>query len=710
MICPTKALLGLLPVLAWAAGPPVINDLQPRGAQRGRPFTLTLAGRELAEVTKVHSTLPATFTPMTAEKPAGSMMNLDGRYASFLVEPKGEIPVGIYPIRVETADGLSNIQMLSIGSFAEMPEEESQPGALPNRNDTIESAQPLPAASITVNGTLRGAERDLYRWQAKAGERRVFELEGRRIGSAIDPVVRILDATGKQLLRGEDSPLLGLDTRLDFTAPKDGYYYIEVTDARFSAQSANYYRLKSGSYAYPTEIFPLGGRRGEVVEVALGGTHRVPADLKAVPARLPLTYVNLGDGASLPLPFDLGTYPEVTEPATTALTLPVTVNGRLAKPAEVDEFQLAVKPGDHLIIQVHARELGTSKLMAILNVADAAGKRIARSGDEPLPEELYAVTNSKTAGDPYVAFKVPAGVNTLKVSIEDLARRGGAHYAYRVSAWKEANSFTANVGVPYINIPAGGTVLVPVSVNRRGYDGDIKFRVANPPKGLIVEGGYIPPESSDYIQGNRGFIRAGTLMLTAESNVKIPASELTIEAIGWLPDGTILTRRAEGPGMLVNVAGAVNQGALDRQRPVSASWLGLELPAAGTRALPAQLSVKLEKTTRKASGDELLFRWKWNARGVTVPETVGMSLVGAADVRAIEMAADAKDKTTGTFLVTTTRLTRPGRYDFYVVGNVMVDGQNEAIYSRPLDIRIEPAPDENKKETSNADATNAAGR
>src|SRR5690349_4853268 len=98
------------------AAPPSINDLQPRGAQKGRPFTLTLVGRELLEGAKIWSTMPATFTPMAPEK-TGPMM--DGRYATFLVEPKSELAVGVYPIRIITTDGMSNIQLFTVGAFPE---------------------------------------------------------------------------------------------------------------------------------------------------------------------------------------------------------------------------------------------------------------------------------------------------------------------------------------------------------------------------------------------------------------------------------------------------------------------------------------------------------------------------------------------------------------------------------------------------------------
>src|ERR1700678_3385974 len=134
---------------------PTIADLQPRGAQKGRPFTLTLVGKNLGDGGKIWSTMPATFTPLAPEK-TGPMT--EGRYATFLVEPSNDLAVGVYPLRVERPDGISNIQLFTAGAFPEYIEDESRPGALPNSNDTIETAQALPPGPLTLNGTLRGAE------------------------------------------------------------------------------------------------------------------------------------------------------------------------------------------------------------------------------------------------------------------------------------------------------------------------------------------------------------------------------------------------------------------------------------------------------------------------------------------------------------------------------------------------------------------------
>src|SRR6267143_2368535 len=87
----------LVPALTLSAQP-VITELRPRGAQEGKPFTLTLAGRNLGEGAKIRSTMPASFTLLTPDQPAptqplqGGPMQAEGRYATFLVEPTADLP------------------------------------------------------------------------------------------------------------------------------------------------------------------------------------------------------------------------------------------------------------------------------------------------------------------------------------------------------------------------------------------------------------------------------------------------------------------------------------------------------------------------------------------------------------------------------------------------------------------------------------------
>lgn len=100
-----RFLIPFLIATALAAAPPAITELQPRGTQKGRPFELTVVGQNLGEGATIISSLPATFTPLGSSKPG-----MESRYATFLVEPTADWPVGVYPSasRPPTASPISS--------------------------------------------------------------------------------------------------------------------------------------------------------------------------------------------------------------------------------------------------------------------------------------------------------------------------------------------------------------------------------------------------------------------------------------------------------------------------------------------------------------------------------------------------------------------------------------------------------------------------
>ncbi len=672
--------------ITLAAAPPTITELQPRGAQKGRPFLLTIAGTNLTEGPAVLSSLPANFTAVSSEKPG---------YATFLVEPTADWPVGTYPVRLQAANGLSNILLLSIGAFPELVEEESRPGSLPHQNDTIERAQTLPSSPITINGKLMGPERDVYRLQIKAGERRVFEVDARRAGSAIDPVIHVYDAAGKRIARSEDDPTIGLDARLDLSFPKEGFYYVEIFDARFSAQAQNFYRFKTGAYQYPTGIYPLGGRRGEQVELTLSNT-KIKADLTNT--KLNQISVNLPDSPSLPLAFAVGDYPEISEPVTTPFTLPITINGRLAQPGEIDKYELPVEPGEELIFELQARELGTSKLTGLIVVSDESGKRLAAAGDAPLPVDVAAVqASSRTLGDPLLLFKVPVGVQRITVSVEDLAKRGGTHYAYRLTAKRAAYDLRATIVTPFLNIPAGGTAIVAIDVERRGFMGPLKVEPVNLPAGLTVAGGDLAADIPDPLI--RTMNRRANLSLTATKDLKLSGAELGFRVVG-----DKIERAATGIGYLIAVNGASTQGVVDRQRALNGLALGYQLPTATTAAEPAILTLSLDKTEQKEAGFEYRFRWRWTLSNSMqpLPDTVNVDVPNLQSNRVIEVEVDKKDKTTGTFLLTTSKNSLAGLYSIGISGRLMVGAMPLDIFSPLLRLDVpELQTDETKTNATN---------
>jgi hypothetical protein len=680
-----ERLLGaiLLVQLTYAAAP-VITELQPRGAERGHAFTLTVTGRDLPSDAKIFSTLPASFTLVKSDTPA-----MPGRSIEFLVEPKSDISPGVYPIRIESPKGISNVLLFTIGTYPEVTEEESRPYARPNLNDSIETAEAIQSSPVTVNGTLRGAERDVFRVYGKAGERRVFEVEARRCGSAIDPVLRILDGNGKQLAISDDAPGAGLDPRIDFTFPREGNYYVEVHDARFSKQTQNFYRLKMGSYAYADGIFPLGGKRGEATEVTFFGTNlktpvKTTVDLRNIAAEKRLTTVALPDSPVLPVNFAVSDLPELIGPIDGLLPVPSVMNARLSKPGQIDRYKIQVEPEETLLFELQARELGTSLLEGIITVYDGSGKKLDSAGDKPLPEDVFAVQgSSRTSSDPFLNLKVPKDVHEITVTVEDLAERGGPLYGYRLSTRRDAEDFKLALAEPYINIPAGGTAILNVVADRRGYDGPIQLTIPDLPQGIQIDGGLIPREL--VVNNNRSFNREGILTLTAAPGVELPARQLVVWGEGKLSNGAAIRRRASGPGMRISVSGATAQGVVDRQRAISAPWLSFDLPAAISEPPPATLEVKQTGLKQMEEGGRYEFAYSWNLKTGTPPKEVDVEIVGARDIRITDMKQLEKG---GTFIVNTTKATDPARYDLYISGMLKTDGGEEMIVSRPIAFEV----------------------
>jgi hypothetical protein len=697
------ALLVSIAFVAPAAAPPMLTGLDPRGAQRGKSFTLTIEGKYLAEGGQVLSTLPATFTPLTPpqEKMAA------GRKLPFLVELKADAAIGAYPIRVQTPDGISNVLLFTIGAFPEVTEAESMPEAIEHTNDSIETAERI-EPPVIVNGTLRGPDRDYYRIHAKQGERLVVEVEARRLGSAIDPVLRIIDASGKQIAQSDDAPALGVDSRVEVTFPRDGDYYALVHDARFSLQSQNFYRLKVGNFAYADGIFPLGWKRGEKVDVELfGGAFSTPgktvADLSGIDRKLDFTRINVpGQPGSLPFLFVVGDLPEKLEPAHAAnepvpLESDTVMNGRISKPGEVDRYKVTVSPGDHWNLELHARGLGTSRLDGVLSIYDTQGKKLASAGDKPPKEDVFSLLSAgRTSSDPWLDFTVPKDVREVAVTVEDLLQRGGPGFGYRLLARKEAPDFTLTVGNPYLNIPAKGTVAVNVSVNRHGFNGPIQLSIPDISNEFIVEGGHIAGEWKDDAYS---ISRNGLLSITAKPDANPrKLAELAIWGEGKTADGAVVRRRARCLGMITDVAGGTgisDAEGRENQNPFVAPWLGFDLPVVVTGEQTGELKPNAPRVLRLVQGTGYELTWNFTKRNpdAKAPETVGadVSSPPAAEIQVRRARTDKKEEKyveKGEFNVLTTTRTPTEKFDLMLSGQDSEENEDAGLIAPIITLDI----------------------
>ena len=583
-----RLVAALFLVTAPALSAPLVKSIRPLGARRGTTFMLTLRGREITPGSELVTDLPGTITRLAPPRD----MKAPDTELPFLVVLGTDAPVGLYTVRLRNADGISNLALLSVGDFPEIENKKEPAGG-----ERMERPVRLITPPVVVNSTLAEAERDVYRFTAQAGQALVFEVEARRLGSAIDPVVRVEDGRGRELAANDDAPGLGGDCRVEVRFQSAGEYRVVVADTRFSAQEQNFYRLKVGSYLYADGIFPAGWQRGKEVEATLFGGNlpkavTVRPDLNLPPGRR-FTNVALpvpaGSAGSLPLQFAVGDLPERLEPEGSGprdLEPDTIVNGRISRPDEVDRYRLAVKTGEKWLIEVEAARLETSRMGAYLALADGSGKVLASAVDAGglnLQKE-FSFTPPERGVDPKILFHVPSGLTDLVVSVEEITRRGGPGYVYRLRATRRYEEFSLESAAPFINIPAGGRAVVSMRVNRDTYAGPIQLSVANLGADLSVEGGHVPAGA-----------REGLLVLTAKPDASPAIRRLEIWGEALSSDREPIRRRAAAVGLVTPVKGA--------RRDVTARRLGMELAAGIARPAPLDLEVS-ERAIKLVQGLE----------------------------------------------------------------------------------------------------------
>ncbi len=670
--------LGLLLVLAAAyplpAAEPILKDLQPRGGQRGKTFTLTLKGEGLVAGADLITTIPGTVSrlapPRDAETPDTEL--------AYLIQLPANAAVGAYPLRVRTADGLSNVQIFSVTDLPEIPEKEP--------NDSITQAQPI-MIPVAVGGKLKGPDQDFFSFTTKPGARLVIEVEARRIGSAIDPVLEVFDSIGRRLAENDDAPGLGVDSRLDMTFPKGGKYYVAVHDAKFSEQTQNFYRLKIGSYAYAEGIFPLGWQRGKSVAVTLFGGNLprpvvVHPDLN-VPAGRAFVAVNLpgpGPVDSLPFQFRLSDLPETLAPpngSPVELRPSTVANGRILKPGEVDRYKLKVAPGEKWMLDLEAATLGTSRLYASLVLRDAQGKKLEAK-------------DVGSGAEPKLAFTVPDKVREITVEVSDVRGQGGPAYGYRLCATPGSGHFSLKILTPYVNVPAHGTAAVQVVAERHGYDGPIQLSIPDLPGDFAVAGGHIAAEVLNY-EGKREPSTIGYLTLTAKPDARPRALELSVWGEGGPPDHPI-RRHAEGPGLMFTVNGEEQYtitADLIPPKPTTYEWLGIELPVGvGTPPAPAVLEIA-DFSIRAVQGMDYLIAYKLvkqtpaiatkNVGGLDLPTVKDLSL----ENKTLPKGADAGKLTLGSTLETPLV-----KFDLVPSATLEINGKEETVTAPALTVEL----------------------
>lgn len=476
-------LLGSLPGILHA-DPPRIEAFRPSGVQRGVATTVTVSGSGL-------SANPVLLAPFGFElQTPDDGKTADGKGWKFSVQVPPTTPPGVYVVRVRTDDGVSNPFLFEVSHVPRAAEAED--------NNAGARAQSVNAPLI-VEGDLAGADIDCFRFSGKKGQKIILDARCARIGSGVDPTLRLTTADGRFLAANEDAPGLLTDARILTVLPEDGDYVAEIADTKYQGQGRTLYSLAIGDVPTAEEVFPLGGRRGETIGLELrGGTiagQRPVAAVLSVPRGVARVLPDEAPDLDVELPTMLavGEYPELREPPDDSpnplrAAVPVVLNGQLDPARDEDRFTIVgLTPGQTLRVSLAAMPFA-SGVDGVLRVLGPSGNEIARADDSNvvLTNKGQKTAVPITSPDPVLDVAVPADTTSLTLAVSDLSGRGGPGFPYRLTVEEARPTFELELLASELNVPRGGWVNLPVNVARNGYNGPIALKVDAPPPGLLV--------------------------------------------------------------------------------------------------------------------------------------------------------------------------------------------------------------------------------
>jgi len=342
---------------------------------------------------------------------------------------------GIYPLTMHRGALLSNRVPFALDSLRETLEREP--------NNAQKEAQKL-TLPVIVNGRIQAAgDVDLFALAGRAGDQFVAEVVARRLGSPLDSVVELTDAAGRRVAISDDYTDKGsglithqADSKITFSLPAGGTYFLRVGDIQRKGGSEYGYRLRVSA---PQPDFELRITPSEIN--ARAGTS-VPVAVHALRK----------DGFSGDILLGLKDAPEG-----------FTLSGGVV-PSGQDQVRLT--------LNVPPVRLAEPISLSLEGRATIQGKTVVRRG-APAEEMMQAFA---------YRHLVPADILRLTV-----LARGGVRVPPRI------------VGDQVVRIPAGGTTRVRVAMPAVRAFEKIELELSEPPEGIELRDVVVTQAGAEFV-------------------------------------------------------------------------------------------------------------------------------------------------------------------------------------------------------------------
>ena len=488
------AITGLMLAL-WAApasAAPEIRNVNIRGLQIGATTTLTIDGTDLLPNPQIVMSLP--IAAQTVQP------NATATRVTIAVTLDKSVQPGMYNLWLGNANGISGKVVIAVDH-------------LPQRAFATE----VDALPVALHGTVASSTKLRTTFVGKKDQDILIEVEAKRLGGKLRPVLHLYDEAGTHIAWSMPSPALRGDTRLQIKLPAAGKYTIELHDLQYAALAPNHFRLKVGMWQFADQVFPVAVERGKPASLELIGNIATDQKITMTPSSLhgqaPIPWLDAAASSGLRPVVQVSQFPEVIETATKdALqqfpAIPSAINGRLSAVGEQDRYLLAVKSGDKLRFELFAERVG-SPMDAILEIQNEKGGRLAVNDD------------AAGSSDPQLNYTVPAGVEKIVVAIKDVNGGGGRRCVYRIAVTKLNPSatvdFTLKLERDRHSVSQGDRLVMKVTADRRGYNGPIKLIFDRLPDGVQTQGDVIPAGATGVLLTLHG---SGTKVAQALTSVR----------------------------------------------------------------------------------------------------------------------------------------------------------------------------------------------
>ncbi|MEM7013610.1 MAG: hypothetical protein AAF585_19230, partial [Verrucomicrobiota bacterium] len=333
----------------------------------GAEFRIT--GEGLAPNPRVEETETLTFHQPLLHEPFSSQKEV------YPLDHLGKIKIdkkaaaGAHFWTCKTVQGITERRKFIVGDLPEIVEEEINGEPIP---------QSVPQLPVTINGRVHPIEDvDFWDFDAPSGETVICELVSTQLGHELEPIIEIRDPNGK--LVKPQIAMKGDDPTLSFQVETSGRHRLKIHDARYWGHQSYVYRLTHKTGPHPTSIFPLGGRRGELIEAKINGLNMESEPVSVELATDDSMMSVESNGRQLHLHVD--ELSEIIEGEATELMIPSIANGQIMMPGEADSWFVDLAAKEVIQLEVIAAQLG-SRLDSSLKVIDPATGRQARANME----------------------------------------------------------------------------------------------------------------------------------------------------------------------------------------------------------------------------------------------------------------------------------------------------------------------------------------